>query len=383
MMWPIIYHLKPKPELPGLSVYSFRIKNFQDTFTIYLPLEKFSKGYLLFTSSLSQKDFVSEEITISRVNILASFIFWLQALFIFKENHKLYFKNFYIVAYGSKRKKKLFVESNHFMHKNHLNIKVIQKIPELMKGWNNNAIKITFDFKIAIVVHIYYVDLWTEIANLLSGLNLNFDLFITTIDKNLKEEILCRFPHSYVHIIENIGRDVRPFLILLENGYLDNYKYICKIHGKKSKGRGRYWLEGDIWRRWILFDLLGAPNSALKIIETFEKNDKIGMIGSHTYRYPNEYFNDQQSWGKNRPLVCSLIQKMGMDPEEYKLDFFAGTMFWVRRDALEPIKNLYLSHSFPIQNNHIDGTLAHAIERIFPASVIKKGLILKDVHHFP
>ena len=46
--------------------------------------------------------------------------------------------------------------------------------------------------------------------------------------------------------MENGGRDIRPFLALLERGRLDGYRYICKVHGKKSiDGSGRTF----IWAR--------------------------------------------------------------------------------------------------------------------------------------
>ncbi len=50
-----------------------------------------------------------------------------------------------------------------------------------------------------------------------------------------------------------------PFLTLLESSRLDRYKYICKIHGKKSMDAGRKAYMGAIWRRRLLFDLIGAP----------------------------------------------------------------------------------------------------------------------------
>ena len=62
--------------------------------------------------------------------------------------------------------------------------------------------------------------------------------------------------------MDNRGRDIGPFLALLERGRLDRYRYICKVHGKKSIDGGRQTYMGEMWRRRLLFDLLGAPGAA-------------------------------------------------------------------------------------------------------------------------
>ena len=47
------------------------------------------------------------------------------------------------------------------------------------------------------------------------------------------------FPEADIEVMENRGRDVRPFLVLLERGRLDRYRFVCKVHGKKSSDGGR------------------------------------------------------------------------------------------------------------------------------------------------
>src|SRR5580704_17877316 len=72
--------------------------------------------------------------------------------------------------------------------------------------------------------------------------------------------------------MENRGRDIGPFLVLLERGRLDRYRYICKIHGKKSIDGGRETYMGVLWRRRLLFDLLGGPGAANAAIGMFERD---------------------------------------------------------------------------------------------------------------
>jgi hypothetical protein len=92
---------------------------------------------------------------------------------------------------------------------------------------------------VAIQVHLYYIDLISEIVNKTNNIPFNFDLFISTnslIKKdNINEYILNNSKASKVEIqiFENKGRDVMPFLIQMKNK-VKKYKYICHIHTKKS-----------------------------------------------------------------------------------------------------------------------------------------------------
>jgi lipopolysaccharide biosynthesis protein len=67
-------------------------------------------------------------------------------------------------------------------------------------------------------------------------------------------------------------------------------------------------------------------------------------------------------------MTKKLAAKLGCSSEEFVLDFFAGTMFWIRRDLLDLLKPLDLSlDSFPDEKGQTDGALQHALERLFGA----------------
>ncbi|MGA8712017.1 MAG: rhamnan synthesis F family protein [Roseiarcus sp.] len=73
------------------------------------------------------------------------------------------------------------------------------------------------------------------------------------------------------------------------------------------------------------------------------------------------------------PLVLELAVRMGVPAERFRLDFFGGTMFWVRPEALRPLRELRLADAFPEEKGLLDGGLEHAIERLFATSVIAAG----------
>jgi lipopolysaccharide biosynthesis protein len=139
---------------------------------------------------------------------------------------------------------------------------------------------------------------------------------------------------------------------------------------------------GAYWRRRLLFDLLAAPNIARSILDQFDRDPSIGMIGSRTFHLPSATIPLEPSWAKTRPRVLELATRMGVPPERFRLDFFGGTMFWVRPEALRPLRDLCLSLGFPEETGLLDGGVEHTIERLFATSVVAAGYQLKAVDGF-
>jgi lipopolysaccharide biosynthesis protein len=53
-------------------------------------------------------------------------------------------------------------------------------------------------------------------------------------------------------------------------------------------------------------------------------------------------------------------------------------MFWVRPEALKPLRDLHLAAEMPYESGLIDGDLPHALERVLPTSVLAAGYKLAD-----
>ena len=220
--------------------------------------------------------------------------------------------------------------------------------------------------KIAVAMHLHYLDLWPEFEALLDAIDRPFHLILTLNrpDTALAERVQARFRDAEIVVYDNRGRDVGPFIQVLREGRLDPFDLICKLHGKKSGLSGPRMILGEIWRWASAFDLIGSSDVDDRIIADFERSQDTQMIGSRRFRLPNEWKGEDAAWGRNRAMILTLLETMGMAPDS-RLDFFAGTMFWVRRSALEPLKHLDLSlASFPGEAGQQDGTLQHALERI-------------------
>lgn len=61
---------------------------------------------------------------------------------------------------------------------------------------------------------------------------------------------------------------------------------------------------------------------------------------------------------------------------DFHRDFFfpAGSMFWFKPPALTPLLGLNLGDDdFSPENDEVDGTLAHVVERLFTVAAEKSG----------
>lgn len=360
--------------------------------TVYLPNSD-AIHYIVAPRNGAEISVLSADFQIERLGRRANFVARLRAAMIFKRKKIVIFPHFRIFAVGPKSDRKTFSATVRRMMRSGaaLDGPVIQKHPELLLGWKERPKEFRpvarppdCAASAAIVVHIYYEETWGEIATILRGLDHDVDLIVTVAPgrEKLIAEIRRDFPNADVEIFENRGRDVRPFLALLEQGRLDRYRYVCKIHGKKSHDGGRMAILGAIWRNRMLFDLLAAPHALNAIFDLFNRQPDVGMIGPAAYRYPNRLCSEELSWGENRPLALATAARMGIGADRFILDFFCGTMFWARPEALRPLRDLHLSGEFPEEAGKLDGALEHAVERLFSAAAVASGYKILGVEGF-
>jgi lipopolysaccharide biosynthesis protein len=344
--------------------------------------------YVVSSSASGELPIKSPDFRVETLGVLPSLWARLRLAFFFKKNKYLKYEQFSIFSAGRKAERKRFTR----YQRDTMNIGVgidsdlVAKHPELLYGWRDKLGPTPEDMdrpaivSMAVVAHIYYEDTWPDIAGALRSLTIPFDLIVTTVAgrERLTEAIQRSYPHAEIEIVENRGRDIGPFLVLLERGQLDCYRYICKIHGKKSMDGGRKTYLGDIWRRRLLFDLLGAPGAAEAAIEMFERDPSVGMIGPSAFRLPNSRYPADLSWAANRPTTLEIAERMGVPADKFQLDFFGGTMFWVRPEALKPLRDLGLVAEMPHERGLVDGDLPHALERVLPTSVLVAGYKLAN-----
>ncbi len=220
--------------------------------------------------------------------------------------------------------------------------------------------------KIAVQVHVYYIDLFDEIIGHLNNIPVNYSLFISVVSREDKKIILDKIKqlphmeHADVRVVKNQGRNIAPLLV--EFGpVLRNYNYICHIHTKKSLFSGA---EQTDWRRYLFARLLGSPGTVHAILAAFEKDPSVGIIYPEIFPFLSYW---SCTWLSSKNIASGILNRLNIrfDPDEY-LDYPAGSMFWIRKESLEPLLDLkFTVNDFPEERGQTDGALHHALERCF------------------
>ena len=225
----------------------------------------------------------------------------------------------------------------------------------------------------AVILHLYHTELWDEIATHLAHLEGQYDLYISLPEhapEGTVERIQQTVPDARCATLPNKGRDVLPFLTMLSAIRPLGYGQVCKIHAKRSLHRQ----DGDLWRQEFLGQLLGSKKQVASVIDAFNRQPDLGMVGpaGHWLDYVH-YWGDLQSPVRTQALLEHLGIRISLD----ELGFFAGSMFWCRPEAMDPLLTITDS-DFEPEEGQTDGTLAHALERIFAAAAQAAGYRVTD-----
>ena len=218
---------------------------------------------------------------------------------------------------------------------------------------------------LAIVVHVFYDDVWEKIKEKLEEFkSYKFDLFITASPekcKILELKLLNEFQNISFLSVENEGMDVFPFIKAVEAFSLNKYDRVLKLHTKNEKTYERQ-LQGE-----IIFSSLLNKNVFDRVSDV--EDTTLGIFPGFLTRSVESLM-----YG-NRKLVTEILQKIYL-PSKGSY-FAAGTMFWISGKSLNPIVENYKYISTIFQNENKkyqtggDGLPAHAFERIF-------GILVND-----
>lgn len=217
--------------------------------------------------------------------------------------------------------------------------------------------------RIAALVHLYYDELAREFRRYLLHIPGPLDVFISTVDEDraaLIRQAFSDWPKGQVsvRVVPNRGRDIAPKLVAFADVY-PHYDLVLHLHSKKSR-------HADVlalWRLFLLENLSGTPAVVQSILHLFDTQPSIGIVAAQHFEPVRHWLN----WGGNFARAAALAQRMGFSLDEHApLDFPSGSMFWARTKALQPLLDLHLkTEDFEEEDGRKDGTLAHAIERLY------------------
>lgn len=218
--------------------------------------------------------------------------------------------------------------------------------------------------QICIHAHIFYIDLLDEIVQELKKIPYKFDVYISTDSYKKADVIMDSLQKNhkefnvFIDVFENRGRDIAPFIEQMRHR-ITKYKYICHIHSKKSITD----MYGNNWRDYLFSSLFGSSENISHIIKNLEFNKGLGIVFPKSF----QVLEEAAHWSLNKNIAEKLLKKMDMDimlPIN-NIVFPVGNMFWARVDAILPFFSHIQISDFPKEKGQIDGTIAHAIERLW------------------
>lgn len=217
--------------------------------------------------------------------------------------------------------------------------------------------------RVGVMLHAFHAGLLPEFRAYLDHIPVPTDLFISTDTEAKRAAVLACFADwakgsVEVRVMPNRGRDVAPKLVGFAAEH-DRYDYVLHLHTKSSPHDSQ--LMG--WRGYLLDTLLGSPAVVHSIFEAFARAPQLGILAPQHIDQLRPWIR----WGPNHAQAEDLAVRMGFSlPYAAPLDFPSGSMFWARSAALRPLLDLHLGFDdFQAEAGQTDGTLAHAIERLY------------------
>ncbi|MEL6858023.1 MAG: rhamnan synthesis F family protein [Pseudomonadota bacterium] len=227
---------------------------------------------------------------------------------------------------------------------------------------------------IAVVIHAYYSDILEEILQALQTSTPEIRLFVTSPRHQATEVSTALSNSSFAFqqfVAENRGRDIAPFVDLLPHLKAQDVDIFLKIHTK-----GSHHLEnGSSWRKH-LFEALLENDRMQKALATFRGDRSIGILA------PDEHILKLDDYvGSNKTILADLVKRLNLEQTVMKESkFVAGTMFYGRLSVFQILIDAGISaNDFDPERGQIDGTLAHAIERVMGILVTNSGMRLAAI----
>lgn len=234
--------------------------------------------------------------------------------------------------------------------------------------------------KIALVMHIYYEDQAEMCFKYAASMPEETDVYITTDHekkiehiKQVFSKLKCR--KLEIRLRENKGRDLSTLIVAFKDE-IKQYDYVCYAHDKKVK---------QIEPRTIGYgfaykcfeNILGSRDFVKNVLDTFEKNPRLGMMTPPPPNHGEYYFVLGQEWGQNYENTKELAKKIGINvpiSDKYEPISALGSMFWFRPKALKKLLDVDWKYSdFPEEPVADDGTILHAIERLHGYAAQSEG----------
>ena len=236
------------------------------------------------------------------------------------------------------------------------------------------------DKKIALVMHLYFIDLIEESFSYACTMPENADVYITTNTEEKKgaiEKVFSKgkFNHCEVRVIENRGRDVSSILVGVKDVIM-KYDIACFVHDKKT-AQINPGSVGAGFAYKCFKNTLYNKKFVNNVLDVFEKNPRLGLLAPPMPNHADYFPLLCNEWGPNFDTTKKLAEQLNINvPMSAEKEAIApyGTFFWFRPIAMKKLfDHDWQYEEFPPEPNNTDGTILHAVERLYPFAVQSVG----------
>lgn len=225
----------------------------------------------------------------------------------------------------------------------------------------------SLDVKVAVIINLYYKEKVEWYMRYVNHLTDKIDVFIyssqqevlSMISELVKRKKICSYK-------ENRGRDISALLVAAADVILE-YDYICFLHDK-SPNAEYLTNDVDIWVKQLWDNMIYSNEYVHELLQLFDNNKKLGMlVPPEPYgEYNSHWYGD--TWYDNFEITKKVADELDItaDISVEKPVFTLSSVFWARADALRPLfRKRWTYEDFQPEPLPMDGTVSHAIERLF------------------
>ena len=232
---------------------------------------------------------------------------------------------------------------------------------------------------IAVIVHVYYAELWPELAACIRNIDEPHSLFVTYSSEDAVRQARIDFPEAKFVPCENRGFDVWPFVKVLQTLSPQDYRLVVKLHTKRDVDDGlRYEfnhvrLYGAAWRNHLL-SFVKTRNAWRRTLRLLSRAN-VGMVADRHLvmrRCDVPFERAERSFD-----AAARFMGLGEPTARRSGQYVAGTMFAARLEALAPLLcKKIVAGDFETSRGHEAETFAHVLERALGFSVSMAGFRL-------
>lgn len=247
---------------------------------------------------------------------------------------------------------------------------------------NNRKANVQTTLSTALVLHLYYDDQIDFCRKYAESMPLCSDLYITTTDPEKADRIRMEFSggrwenvNVNVILAENRGRDISSLLVGVRE-QVKKYDLVCFAHDKKSHS-GSDGIIGEEFACHCFDNILGSSEYVESIIREFQECPRLGLLSAPPPYHSSYAQVIGDEWTCNFEKTAELANALEIHVPLNRDEMPAaplGTIFWFRPEALAPLLDRQWKYAdFPPEPNDDDGTMLHAIERLYPFAAQEAG----------